>query len=327
MESWLGLRFTSAAIYMDLLRECYEAFVIYSFYQLLVTYLGGEKQLVATLAKKESHPHVFPFCCLPQWRMSDRFQIQFSDAEMQSLQQALQQSSAASAQTDEELGAAAATARRERPPSPSVGRRNSVNGESKESGSDRSTSSAAASSSGVGSNPSPDYSAAASSPDLIRPAGAPVERPVFSAHPPVIPSTYLSPFSRPHHSDFLTHTQLGTLQYTVCKPLTALLAFILSMLDLYGDSSFEWNRGYPYLAFITNMSQIWAMCQCNTQTQTDGAADAAKGRGRSTATHSFTLHQHCSPRTLSAVVTLPLPLPFPFLSFRLPGSILHVLQE
>ena len=43
----------------------------------------------------------------------------------------------------------------------------------------------------------------------------------------------------------------------IAKPLTALLAFILSLLDLYGDSSFDWSRGYPYLAFITNMSQIW----------------------------------------------------------------------
>jgi hypothetical protein len=43
------------------------------------------------------------------------------------------------------------------------------------------------------------------------------------------------------------------------RPLTALLAFLLSLLDLYGESSFDFETGYPYLAFITNMSQIWAM--------------------------------------------------------------------
>jgi hypothetical protein len=30
LESFLGLRFSSVALYFDLLRECYEAFVIYS---------------------------------------------------------------------------------------------------------------------------------------------------------------------------------------------------------------------------------------------------------------------------------------------------------
>lgn len=45
LESWLGLRFPAQAIYFDVLREVYEAFVIYSFYQFLVTYLGGGNKL------------------------------------------------------------------------------------------------------------------------------------------------------------------------------------------------------------------------------------------------------------------------------------------
>lgn len=31
-ESWMGLRFKRAAMYFDVLRECYEAMVIYSFF-------------------------------------------------------------------------------------------------------------------------------------------------------------------------------------------------------------------------------------------------------------------------------------------------------
>jgi hypothetical protein len=48
-------------------------------------------------------------------------------------------------------------------------------------------------------------------------------------------------------------------RYCIAKPLTAVLAFVLSLLSLYGESSFDFTRGYPYIAFITNMSQIWAM--------------------------------------------------------------------
>lgn len=61
------------------------------------------------------------------------------------------------------------------------------------------------------------------------------------------------------HSDFLIHTQLGTLQYCLVKPLMAILTFALTLLDVYGDGGFEMDRGYPYVTFITNMSQIWAM--------------------------------------------------------------------
>jgi hypothetical protein len=176
----LGLRFAEIALYFDLLRECYEAFVIYSFYQLLVTALGGEQKLVSILAKKPDHPHVFPFCYLPKWRMSDRFHIPFNAEEMARLQAAVEQK-----QRERAASAAARSERKE--------------GNDIESGTVV-----------AGSNPNPDYSAAASSPELLRAPGAPIEKPIFTTH--LVPPTYLSPYSRPHHSDFLTHTQLGTLQ-------------------------------------------------------------------------------------------------------------------
>jgi hypothetical protein len=63
--SWLGLTFPSAALYFDFVRECYEAFVIYCFFQLLVQWLGGEDRLAWRLAAKEAQQHQMPFCCLP----------------------------------------------------------------------------------------------------------------------------------------------------------------------------------------------------------------------------------------------------------------------
>lgn len=70
IEAWLGLRFKDATMYFDVLRECYEAFVIFSFYQFLVIYLGGEDHLLITiLAQKPQQKHVFPFCCKKPWTM------------------------------------------------------------------------------------------------------------------------------------------------------------------------------------------------------------------------------------------------------------------
>ena len=42
LDAWLSLRFSDARIYIDPLRECYEAFVIYNFYCYLLAYLEEE---------------------------------------------------------------------------------------------------------------------------------------------------------------------------------------------------------------------------------------------------------------------------------------------
>lgn len=39
VDSWLSLRFKDARFYIDPLRECYEAYVIYNFFMYLVAYL------------------------------------------------------------------------------------------------------------------------------------------------------------------------------------------------------------------------------------------------------------------------------------------------
>jgi hypothetical protein len=65
VNSWMGLYMPTHALYWDVLRECYEALVIYTFFNLLIISLGGEQQLARRLRYKDDHPHMFPFCCLP----------------------------------------------------------------------------------------------------------------------------------------------------------------------------------------------------------------------------------------------------------------------
>jgi len=41
LESWLALRFKEQKVYLETLREAYEAYVIYSFFHLMLSYLEG----------------------------------------------------------------------------------------------------------------------------------------------------------------------------------------------------------------------------------------------------------------------------------------------
>ena len=66
---WLALRFPKAAIYLDSLRECYEAYVIYNFMTFLLAYLSSECAFEVVLSDKPQVKHFFPCCTLPPWRM------------------------------------------------------------------------------------------------------------------------------------------------------------------------------------------------------------------------------------------------------------------
>jgi len=52
IEAWLGLYRYEQAVYWDVARSSYEALVIYSFYQFLLTFLGGEDKLSEILYAK-----------------------------------------------------------------------------------------------------------------------------------------------------------------------------------------------------------------------------------------------------------------------------------
>jgi len=75
IDSWMSLRFKEARFYIDPIRECYEAFVIYNFYCYLVAYLEDEfGDIIAYYSTKADVPHVWPVdrFLLP-WRAGEEF--------------------------------------------------------------------------------------------------------------------------------------------------------------------------------------------------------------------------------------------------------------
>ncbi|CAH1098686.1 unnamed protein product [Psylliodes chrysocephalus] len=73
INAWLGLIYPKQSVYVDSVRECYEAFVIYNFMKFLLNYLNMEMDLEASLELKPQVKHIFPLCCLPDWEMGREF--------------------------------------------------------------------------------------------------------------------------------------------------------------------------------------------------------------------------------------------------------------
>ncbi len=74
IEAWLGLFSKEETLYWDMLRECYEAVVIWSFYSFLIAFLGGENSAQQLLSTKqhEAH-HLMPFkWCIRPWSVTTR---------------------------------------------------------------------------------------------------------------------------------------------------------------------------------------------------------------------------------------------------------------
>ncbi|KAF3323446.1 transmembrane protein 184 [Carex littledalei] len=59
--------------------------------------------------------------------------------------------------------------------------------------------------------------------------------------------------------DMYTTVKFGLVQYMILKTTCAFLALILEILGVYGDGEFKWYYGYPYIAFVINFSQSWAL--------------------------------------------------------------------
>ncbi|VVC91698.1 transmembrane protein 184C [Leptidea sinapis] len=73
LNAWIGLEFPEQSIYVDSLRECYEAYVIYNFMKYLLNYLNDGNDLEASLELKPQVFHIFPLCCLAPWEMGSEF--------------------------------------------------------------------------------------------------------------------------------------------------------------------------------------------------------------------------------------------------------------
>ncbi|KAG8166934.1 hypothetical protein KVR01_002623 [Diaporthe batatas] len=60
VSSWVSLVSFSAAQWLDPIRDVYEAFTIYTFFQLLINYLGGERNLIITTHGRAPVAHLWP---------------------------------------------------------------------------------------------------------------------------------------------------------------------------------------------------------------------------------------------------------------------------
>jgi hypothetical protein len=80
VQSWFSLRYHQFALYIDTLRDLYEAFVIQSFLYYLVEILGGEDVLSRTLAEKGDSHHgehgKFLGRFIPSWEIGEEFMLQ-----------------------------------------------------------------------------------------------------------------------------------------------------------------------------------------------------------------------------------------------------------
>lgn len=87
IQSWLSLRFHNARIYIDSIRDLYEAYVIASFVYYLMELLGGQEALVLILRQKRGTQlgnHSFPLSLiLDPWELGLEFMLQCKHGVLQ----------------------------------------------------------------------------------------------------------------------------------------------------------------------------------------------------------------------------------------------------
>ena len=64
ISSWISLIYFSSAIYMDFIKSCFEAYIIYSFLLLLTKYLGGHRGVEEFFKTREYIKFPIPICCV-----------------------------------------------------------------------------------------------------------------------------------------------------------------------------------------------------------------------------------------------------------------------
>eukprot|EP00898_Chlorokybus_atmophyticus_P004447 jgi/Chlat1/5002/Chrsp32S04973 len=73
VDSWLALVFKDAAIYFDTARECYEAYVLYNFFEYLLAYMSEQGDPVQIIACQPETDHIWPLHRLRSWEMGQEF--------------------------------------------------------------------------------------------------------------------------------------------------------------------------------------------------------------------------------------------------------------
>lgn len=72
LSSWSSIISLKAAMFVDPIRDIYEAFTIYTFFQLLINFIGGERALIILMHGREPVHHLWPLNhCLPKVDISD----------------------------------------------------------------------------------------------------------------------------------------------------------------------------------------------------------------------------------------------------------------
>eukprot|EP01027_Heterolobosea_sp_BB2_P011258 GEZU01016405.1.p2 GENE.GEZU01016405.1~~GEZU01016405.1.p2 ORF type:complete len:127 (-),score=19.31 GEZU01016405.1:70-450(-) len=61
---WISLEFRHVAVIFATLREIYEAYVMWSFMELLIAFMGGRDALIPKLAALPVKKFTVPFCCI-----------------------------------------------------------------------------------------------------------------------------------------------------------------------------------------------------------------------------------------------------------------------
>jgi Organic solute transporter Ostalpha len=59
--------------------------------------------------------------------------------------------------------------------------------------------------------------------------------------------------------EFMLQCKHGVLQYVVVKTFATVLTYIFETAGWYGQGDFHWNTAYPYLAFLLNISVMYAL--------------------------------------------------------------------
>lgn len=94
VASWFSLLFVRQTIYFNLVRDCYESFVLYQFLSLLIHYfevnMGNEVEedndnanAAVYLTYFDEHEHPFPCCCLPLIKPGRNFLYAVKECVMQ----------------------------------------------------------------------------------------------------------------------------------------------------------------------------------------------------------------------------------------------------
>lgn len=74
VSSWISLKSIKASQFVNPIRDIYEAFTIYTFFQLLVNFLGGERSLIIMTHGRAPKEHLWPMnYVLPKCDISDPY--------------------------------------------------------------------------------------------------------------------------------------------------------------------------------------------------------------------------------------------------------------